>query len=75
MPSNQDKQAILSVHLQSVHHTLSPTEIEWLANHTNGFTGADLRLLLTETTLRVLDRECSEEKEKKEKEKENDIVM
>ena len=37
--------------LRDVPNSLGETDRDYLADHTNGFTGADLRLLLTESTL------------------------
>ena len=34
---------------------LSAEDIDFVATHTNGFTGADLRLLLTEASLSLMD--------------------
>lgn len=60
VPNVIEKQSILSIHLRSIPHSLNEQDIEWLANHSNGFTGADLRLLLTEASLKILDQHCLE---------------
>lgn len=41
--------------LSDITHSLTEKEVKWVAEHSNGFTGADLRLLLTEASLQVLD--------------------
>lgn len=53
MPS--EKEEILNVMLASLPHALTPADVAFVASHTNGFTGADLRLLLTEASLLLLD--------------------
>ena len=42
--------------LRDVPNSLGETDRDYLADHTNGFTGADLRLLLTESTLYQLNQ-------------------
>lgn len=44
----------MKILLSSIQHSLSEEEIEYIANHTNGYTGADLRLLITESSLKAL---------------------
>ena len=45
--------------LESVANSLTENEVKWVAEHSNGFTGADLRLLLTEASLQVLEEHCA----------------
>ena len=47
--------------LREVPNVLSESDRMYVAEHTNGFTGADLRLLLTEATLYQLDHIQSNE--------------
>ena len=40
--------------MTSIPHLLSDEEITYIANHTHGYSGADLRLLITEASLQVI---------------------
>lgn len=55
VPTIPEKREILEVLLSSLPHALSAEDIDFVATHTNGFTGADLRLLLTEASLSLMD--------------------
>ena len=55
VPTPSEKEEILNVMLASLPHALTPADVAFVASHTNGFTGADLRLLLTEASLLLLD--------------------
>lgn len=55
VPMPSEKEEILNVMLASLPHVLTPADVAFVASHTNGFTGADLRLLLTEASLLLLD--------------------
>lgn len=55
VPMPSEKEEILNVMLASLPHALTPADVAFVASHTNGFTGADLRLLLTEASLLLLD--------------------
>ena len=55
VPTVEEKEEILRVMLGTLPHELTSEHVRYLASHTNGFTGADLRLLLTEASLLLLD--------------------
>lgn len=40
--------------MTSIPHLLSDEEITYIADHTHGYSGADLRLLITEASLQVI---------------------
>lgn len=40
--------------MTSIPHSLSDEDITYIADHTHGYSGADLRLLITEASLQVI---------------------
>ena len=46
-------------------NSLTEKEVKWVAEHSNGFTGADLRLLLTEASLQQLEDVCKTKRPEK----------
>ena len=64
LPTASDRNTLLHVLLQTNHHQLTPTEIERLAQDTDGFSGADLKALCTDAAMgpiRQLQKKCNKE--------------
>ncbi|KAK8812167.1 hypothetical protein WA158_007401 [Blastocystis sp. Blastoise] len=56
VPANEDKREILKIHMSKVPNSLTDENYIYLSTHTNGYVGADLKLLCQEAALKALNR-------------------